>query len=68
MNEERWSESPKYKRLANSLTNAKILDAQVVEPSRSVCTLNLTLEDGRTIEIGVCGNLYDEAYFFFKES
>lgn len=66
--DELWSNNPKYKRLASSLTGAKILTAEVAEPGGSVCVLRLILEDGRTIEVGVSGNLYDEAYFFFKES
>ena len=65
---QRYENHPKLRELSSSLTGVRILDAKIVEKKYSnVCVLRQRLDDGRTIEIGVSGSLYDEAYFVFEE-
>ena len=65
---ERYENHPKLREFASSLTGVRIVGAKIVENKYSnVCVLRQRLDDGRTIEIGVSGNLYDEAYFVFEE-
>jgi hypothetical protein len=63
--EEQWSKKFNIRQLAASLQDMKIEKALVTEKN-STCVLQLWLDDGRLIEVGVSGNLYDEAYFVFK--
>lgn len=50
--------------LACSLVDKKIVTTSIIE-NGSRAFLVLTLDDGRIINVGVAGNLHDEAYLFF---
>jgi hypothetical protein len=62
---ERYDQDQELIQLANSLKDRKILSAKLQE-DQNYCLLSIMLDDGRIIEVGVSGNLYDEAYFIFQ--
>ena len=64
---ERYDHDPDLISLALSLEGAKIKMAQVSE-KQSGAYVDMLLEDGRLIRIGVHGSLHDEAYLAVKEA
>jgi hypothetical protein len=65
---DRYENDPELKKLAESLKDVVVKGAKVVEDEHSSqCVVRLWLGDGRIVEIGVSGNLYDEAYFVFDK-
>jgi len=67
---ENYKDDPGLRKLAFSLVGWKISSAMVEEACGSA-VLRMHIKKGgemRTIEIGVSGNLYDEAYFVFEET
>lgn len=64
---ERYDHDPALISLALSLEGAVIKKAQVSEKA-SGAYIDMLLEDGRLIRIGVYGNLHDEAYLAFEEA
>ena len=66
---ENYKDDPKLLGLATSLIGSRITKATIIE-DYSYAALELYIrKDGvnRVIEVGVSGNLYDEAYFVFEE-
>ena len=63
---DKWSEDPKLLKIADNLKGKTIQKAKIVEDNSSFCILELYF-DGKIVEVGVCGNVYDEAYFFLEE-
>jgi len=66
---ENYKNDPDLRKLAFSLVGWEINSA-VVEEDCGSAVLRMHIKKGgemRTIEIGVSGNLYDEAYFVFEE-
>jgi len=64
---EPWSRDPKLMALAESLKGKKVLNSVIIETENCACVLELEFEDHTKIEVGVYGNLYDEAYFIFRK-
>ena len=64
---ELYDHDPALISLALSLEGARIKKAQVGE-NESGAHVDMLLEDGRLIRIGVRGNLHDEAYLVFEEA
>jgi hypothetical protein len=59
-----YDSDPELKKLAESLADVTIKSAKVIEAEHSgFCVLRMWLGDGRIIEVGVSGNLHDEAFF-----
>ena len=50
--------------LASSLLGRKIVESEIIEDG-SRAFFAFKLDDGRIINVGVWGNLHDEAYLFF---
>ena len=66
---ENYKDDPELLKLASSLLGWEIIRAGVVEES-GYAVLSLRIRKGRTVRVvnvGVSGNLYDEAYFEFGE-
>ena len=64
---ERYDHDPALISLALSLEGAIIKKAQVGE-KQSSAYVDILLEDGRLLRIGVNGSLHDEAYLVFEEA
>ncbi len=65
--EYQFSADPKFLELADSLLSKTITSARVLEHV-GIAFVELRLNDGRTVQIGVHGSLYDEAYLVFGEA
>jgi len=63
---DRYDHEEDLLKIANSLLGAKVRTAVVIDDG-SQAYLELSLEDGRVIKVGVTGNLHDEAYLLFNE-
>ena len=64
---ERYDHDPDLISLALSLEGAVIKKAQVGEKESSAY-VDMLLEDGRLVRIGVSGGLHDEAYLVFESA
>lgn len=60
-----YAEDVSIQALARTLEGRTIVTAGVKETS-SRAVLELRLDDNRLVEVGVYGNLHDEAYFVFE--
>ena len=55
---DRYSHNLRLRAMAGSLVGHRIMEAHL-EEANGIAILKISLEDGRTVDVGVSGNLYD---------